>query len=73
MVVSRAASKCILQKLDSNHHQSSQLALAAFCTSPVTSLYVKAQEMSLDNRSTNKNLNVYDYELCFKLKAKNLS
>ena len=49
-IVYGAASNNILKKLDPIHHQGLQIALAAFRTSPVTSLYAKAQEMSLKNR-----------------------
>ena len=41
-----AASKHILQKLDPIHHQGLRIALGAFCTSPLSSLHAKAQEMS---------------------------
>ena len=47
-----AASKHILQRLDPTHHQGLEIALGAFRTSPVSSLYAKAQEMSLKNRRT---------------------
>ena len=42
-VVYGAASKRILQKLDPIHHQGLRIALGAFRTSPVSSLYAKAQ------------------------------
>ena len=49
-IIYGAASNNILKKLDPIHHQGLQIALEAFHTSPVTSLYSKAQEMSLKNR-----------------------
>ena len=66
MVVYGAASNNILNKLGPIHHQGLQIALGAFCTSPASSLYVKAQEMSLKNRCKKT-----VYELCSK--TKNLS
>ena len=52
-----AVSKHILQKLDPIHHQGLQIALGAFCISPVSSLYAKAQEMSLKNRRKKLSMN----------------
>ena len=49
-IVYGAASNNILNKLDPIHHQGLRIALGAFRTSSVTSLYAKAQEMSLKNR-----------------------
>ena len=49
-IVYGAASNNILKKLDPIHHQGLRIALGAIRTSSVTSLYVKAQEMSLKNR-----------------------
>ena len=46
-VVYGSARKSYLQKLDTIHHQGLRLALGAFQTSPVTSLYVEADEPSL--------------------------
>ena len=46
-VVYGSARKSYLQKLDMIHHQGRRLALGAFRTSPVTSLYVEADEPSL--------------------------
>ena len=46
-----------LKKLDPIHHQGLQIALGAFGTSLVTSLYVKAQEMSLTNRRKKLSMN----------------
>ena len=65
-IVYGAASNNILKKLDPIHHQGLRIALGAFRTSPVTSLYAKAQEMSL-KKQTQETVN----ELCFK--TKNLS
>ena len=48
-IVYGAASNNILKKLDPIHHQGLRIALGAFRTSSVTSLYAKAQEMSLKN------------------------
>ena len=42
-----SARKSYLQMLDTVHHQRLRLALGAFRTSPVTSLYVEADEPSL--------------------------
>ena len=42
-----SARKSYLQTLDSVHHQGLRLALGAFRTSPITSLYVEADEPSL--------------------------
>ena len=57
MVVYGAASNNILTKLDSIHHQGLRIALGAFRTSPVTSLYAKAQEMCLKNRRKKLSMN----------------
>ena len=46
-IVHGSASKSYLQTLDSVHHQGLRLALGAFRTSPITSLYVEADEPSL--------------------------
>ena len=45
-----SARKSYLQILDTVHHQGLRLALGAFRTSPVTSLYVEADEPSLTLR-----------------------
>ena len=65
-IVYGAASNNILKKLDPIHHQGLRIALGAFRTSPVTSLYAKAKEMSL-KKQTKENI----HELC--VKTKNLS
>ena len=64
-IVYGAASNNILKKLDPIHHQGLRIAVGAFRTSRVTSLYAKAQEMS--EKQTQETVN----ELCFK--TKNLS
>ena len=46
-VVYRSARHMYLRKLDSIHNQGLRLALSAFITSPVTSLYSEANEPSL--------------------------
>ena len=46
-IVYGSARKSYLQILDTVHHQGLRLALGAFRTSPVTSLYVEADEPSL--------------------------
>ena len=46
-IVYGSARKSYLQMLDTVHHQGLRLALGAFRTSPVTSLYVEADEPSL--------------------------
>ena len=56
-IVYGAASNNILKKLDPIHHQGLRIALGAFRTSPVTSLYAKAQEMSLKNRRKKLSVN----------------
>ena len=49
-IVYGSARKSYLQMLDTVHHQGLRLALGAFRTSPVTSLYVEADEPSLHLR-----------------------
>ena len=49
-IVYGSARKSYLQILDTVHHQGLRLALGAFRTSPVTSLYVEADEPSLTLR-----------------------
>ena len=44
-IVYGSARKSYLQTLDSVHHQGLRLALGAFRTSPITSLYVEADEL----------------------------
>ena len=45
-----SAPKSYIKKLDTIHHQGLRLALGAFKTSPVVSLYVEAKEPSLQHR-----------------------
>ena len=49
-IICGSAWKSYLKKLDTIHHQSLRLALGAFRTSPVQSLYSEAQELSLYDR-----------------------
>ena len=49
-VVYGSARKSYIKRLDSIHHQGLRLALGAFRTSPVNSLYVEANEPSLYHR-----------------------
>ena len=45
-----SARKSYIQKLDTVHHQGLRLAMGAFRTSPIQSLYVLSQEPSLEKR-----------------------
>ena len=56
-IVYGAASNNILKKQDPIHHQRLRIALGAFRSSPVTSLYAKAKEMSLKNRRKKISMN----------------
>ena len=56
-IVYGATSNNILKKLGPIQHQGLRIALGAFRTSPVTSLYAKAQEMSLKNRPKKLSMN----------------
>ena len=56
-IVYGASSSSILKKLDPIHHQGLRIALGAFRTSPVSSLYAKAQEMSLKSRRKKLSMN----------------
>ena len=49
-IVYGSARKSYLKTLDTIHHQGLRLALSAFCTSPVKSLYAESNEPSLDIR-----------------------
>ena len=49
-IVYGSARKSYLMELDTVHHQGLRLALGAFRTSPVESLYVEAEEPSLNLR-----------------------
>ena len=50
-IIYGSARKSYLQMLDPIHNQGLRLALGAFRTSPVASLYVEADEPSLNSRS----------------------
>ena len=52
-IIYGSARKSYLKKLDTIHHQGLRLALGAFRTSPVQSLYSEAQEPSLYDRRKN--------------------
>ena len=56
-IIYGAASNIIPKKLDPTHYQGLRIALGAFRTSPVTSPYAKAQEMSLKNRRMKLSMN----------------
>ena len=49
-IIYGSARKTYLKILDTVHHQGLRLALGAFCTSPIPSLYVEADEPSLSER-----------------------
>ncbi|GFO29396.1 hypothetical protein PoB_005590100 [Plakobranchus ocellatus] len=49
-VVYGSAKKYVLKALDPLHHQSLRIALGAFRTSPIKSLYAEAGEPSLEHR-----------------------
>jgi hypothetical protein len=49
-LVSEAARPSYIKLLDTVHHQGFRLSLGAFRTSPVESMYVEANEPSLENR-----------------------
>ena len=49
-IIYSSARKSYLKILDTVHHQGLRLALGAFCTSPIPSLYVEADEPSLSER-----------------------
>ena len=64
-IVYGAASNHILKKLDPIHHQGLRIALGAFRTASVTSLYAKAKEMSLKNRRMKISMNyVLKLKIC---------
>ena len=56
-IVYGAASNNILKEQDPIHHRRLRIALGAFRSSPVTSLYAKAKEMSLKNRRKKISMN----------------
>lgn len=53
------ASNSALRKLDSIHNAGLRLALGAFCTSPVSSLYTEANETPLEERRLKLSMNYY--------------
>ena len=57
------------------HQQGLRIALGTFCTSPVTSLYAKAQEMSLKKKQTQETVNELRFETVSEqgFKTKNVS
>ena len=55
-IIHGSARKSYLQMLDPIHNQGLRLALGAFRTSPVASLYVEADEPSLYSRRENRNM-----------------
>ena len=58
-IVYGSAKKHILKHLDPIHHQGLRIALGAFRTSPVKSLYVEADEPSLEHRRLKLSLNYF--------------
>ena len=58
-VVYGSARQSYLRKLDSIHNQGLRLALCAFRTSPVTSLYAEANELSLNLRRKKLSMHYY--------------
>ena len=56
-IVYGSAAKHVLRTLDPVHHQGLRVALGAFRTSPVKSLYAEAGEASLENRRLKLSLN----------------
>ena len=55
-IIYASARKSYLKILDTVHHQGLRLALGAFRTSPIPSLYVEADEPSLSERRVNLSL-----------------
>ena len=53
------ASKTNLRQLDSIHNTGLRLALGAFCTSPVSSLYTEANEAPLEERRLKLSMHYY--------------
>ena len=58
-IVYGSAKKHILKNLDPIHHQGLRIALGAFRTSPVQSLYAEAGEPSLENRRMKLSMNYF--------------
>ncbi|GFN73674.1 ribonuclease hi [Plakobranchus ocellatus] len=59
-----SAKKYVLRDLDRIYHQGLRIALEAFRTSPIESLYAEAGEPSLEHRRTNL---AFNYHLKFKV------
>ena len=58
-IVYGRASNTNLQQLDSIHNAGLRLALGTFCTSPVSSMYMEANEASLEERWLKLTMNYY--------------
>ena len=58
-IVYRTASNTNLRQLDSVHNSGPRLALGAFCTSPVSSLYTEATEAPLEERRLKLSMHYY--------------
>ena len=58
-IVYGTASNTNLQQLDSIHNSGLRLALGAFCTSPVSSLYTEANEAPLEERRLKLSMHYY--------------
>ena len=58
-IVYDTASSANLRQLDSIHNAGLRLALGAFCTSPVSSMYTEANETPLEQRRLKLSMNYY--------------
>ena len=58
-IVYGTVSNTNLRQLDSIHNSGSRLALGAFCTSPVSSLYTKVNEAPLEERRLKLSMHYY--------------
>ena len=58
-IVYGTASNTNLRQLDSIHNTGLRLALGAFCTSPVSSMYTEANEAHLEERPLKLSMNYY--------------
>ena len=58
-IVYGTASNTNLRQLDSIHNSGLRLALGAFCTSPISSLYTEANETSLEERRLKLSMHYY--------------
>ena len=58
-IVYGTASNANLRQLDSIHNSGLRLALGAFCTSPVSSLYTETNEAPLEERRLKLSMNYY--------------